>query len=186
MVWQCNDKYKGDRCYTPHLTEHEIKAAFLAAFNGILHDRAEIVAAYSEVLEALTDTADLDAERERLEQETEVVMGLIRAIIEENARKAQDQDEYQRKYTGFCNRFEAARNRLTEIQDACLERTAKRVKIQMFMERLDRHSELVADFDEELWYSTVDSVTVYADKKMTFTFRDGRQVDIDRKMWRAA
>ena len=67
-----------------------------------------------------------------------------------------------------------------------MERTAKRVKIQMFIEEIGRCDGLVADFDEELWYSTVDSVTVYEDKKMTFTFRDGRQVDIDRKMWRAA
>lgn len=190
VIWRCNDKYKDKIrkacCHTPHLTEDEIKAAFLAAFNGILHDRAEIMAAYGEVMEALTDTADLDAERERLEQETEVVMGLIRAIIEENARKAQDQEEYQRKYTGYCERFEAARNRLAEIQDACLERTAKRVKIQMFMEEIERRDGLVDGFDEELWYSTADSVTVYEDKKMTFTFRDGRRVDIDSKMWRAA
>jgi len=190
VIWRCNDKYKDKIrkacCHTPHLTEDEIKSAFLAAFNGILHDRAEIMAAYGEVMEALTDTADLDAERERLEQETEVVMGLIRAIIEENARKAQDQEEYQRKYTGYCERFEAARNRLAEIQDACLERTAKRVKIQMFMEEIERRDGLVDGFDEELWYSTVDSVTVYEDKKMTFTFRDGRRVDIDSKMWRAA
>lgn len=190
VIWRCNDKYKdkirGACCHTPHLTEDEIKAAFLAAFNGILHDRAEIMAAYGEVIEALTDTADLDAERERLEQETEVVMGLIRAIIEENARKAQDQEEYKRKYTGYCERFEAARNRLAEIQDACLERTAKRVKIQMFMEEIQRRDGLADDFDEELWYSTVDYVTVYEDKKMTFTFRDGRRVDIDSKMWRAA
>ena len=190
VIWRCNDKYKDKIrkacCHTPHLTEDEIKAAFLAAFNRILHDRAEIMSAYGEVMEALTDTADLDAERERLEQEAEVVMGLIRAIIEENARKAQNQEEYQRKYTGYCERFEAVRNRLSEIQDACLERTAKRVKIQMFIEEIGRCDGLVADFDEELWYSTVDSVTVYEDKKMTFTFRDGRQVDIDRKMWRAA
>ena len=46
-----------------HLTESEIKAAFLSAFNAILHDRAEIMAAYNEVIEALTDTSDLDAER---------------------------------------------------------------------------------------------------------------------------
>lgn len=190
VIWRCNDKYKDKIrkacCHTPHLTEDEVKAAFLAAFNGILHDRVEIMAAYGEVMEALTDTADLDAERERLEQETEVVLGLIRAIIEENSRKAQDQEEYQRKYTGYCERFEAARNRLAEIQDACLERTAKRVKIQMFMEEIERSDGLVDGFDEELWYSTVDSVTVYEDKKMTFIFRDGRRVDIDSKMWRAA
>ena len=63
LIWQCNNKYKGGHCHTPHLTESEVKAAFLSAFNAILHDRAEIMAAYNEVIEALTDTSDLDAER---------------------------------------------------------------------------------------------------------------------------
>ena len=45
---------------------------------------------------------------------------------------------------------------------------------------------LVEVFDEELWYSTVDFVTVYADKRLVFTFRDGRQVEIPNTKWRAA
>ena len=31
LIWQCNNKYKGGHCHTPHLTESEIKAAFLSA-----------------------------------------------------------------------------------------------------------------------------------------------------------
>lgn len=186
VIWQCNEKNRGQHCSTPHLTEEEIKRAFLAAFNGLLNEREEILAAYNEVIEALTDTTDLDAEHERLEQETEVVLELIRKCIDENARKAQDQEEYQRRYIGYCERFETARNRLAVIEDTCLERTAKRAKIQMFIERLEKCSELVSDFDEELWYSTVDSVTVYEGKRMVFNFRNGQQVEIFKEMWRAA
>ena len=36
LVWQCNEKYRGQHCSTPHLAEGEIKAAFLAAFNIVL------------------------------------------------------------------------------------------------------------------------------------------------------
>ena len=56
----------------------------------------------------------------------------------------------------------------------------------MFLDTLNNQSELVTEFDEELWYSTVDSVTVYKDMRMVFTFRDGRQVEITAELWRAA
>ena len=168
------------------MTEEEIKAAFLIAFNMVLGEREEIMEAYKDVIEALTDTSDLDVEREQLESESEVVLELIRKCVSENAQKAQDQTEYQRKYENYCGRFEQARARLAEIADLCLERTAKRVKIQMFMDKLKDYSDLVLEFDEELWYSTVDHVTVYEDKRMVFTFRDGKQVDIYSDMWEAA
>lgn len=186
LVWQCNKKYRGGHCHTPHLEDTEVRAAFLTAFNAILNDRAEILVAYGEVIEALTNTADLDVERGELQNEADVVMELMKKAIFENAHKAQDQEEYQRKYEGYCVRFEKARNRLAEIEDICLERTAKKVKIQMFMERLEKYGDLVTEFDEELWYSTVDYVMVFEDKRMVFTFRDGTEVTVKKGAWEAA
>ena len=102
-----------------------------------------------------------------MENESEVVLGLIQKIISENAQTAMDQEEYNRRYDAYSERFEAARKRL-------------------FMENMNNHQELVQSFDEELWYSTVDYVTVYEDKRLVFTFRDGRQVEITAELWRAA
>ena len=170
----------------PHLTEGEIKAAFLAAFNIVLGSRDDIIEAYEEVIAALTDTADLDAEQETLENESEVVLGLIQKIISENAQTAMDQEEYNRRYDAYSERFEAARKRLAEIAELRQERNAKKTRIRLFMENMNSHQELVQSFDEELWYSTVDYVTVYEDKRQVFTFRDGRQVEITAELWRAA
>ena len=39
---------------------------------------------------------------------------------------------------------------------------------------------------EKHWYSTVDYVTVYEDKRLVFTFRDGRQVEVTAELWKAA
>lgn len=58
---------------------------------------------------------------------------------------------------------------------------AKKVKIQMFMERLEKYGDLVTEFDEELWYSMVDYVTVFEDKRMFFTFRMVRRLRLKRK-----
>jgi len=186
LVWQCNEKHRGRKCRTPHLTEAEIKRAFLTAFNKVLGNRAEIMAAYQEVMEALTDTSDLDKEQEELESESEVTMELIRKVIADNAQKAMDQEEYERKYAGYCERYEAARIRLAEIGELRLERSAKHTKIAMFLEKLESSAGLVTEFDEELWYTTVDFVTVFEDMRMVFTFRDGNTVEVKKREWKAA
>lgn len=86
----------------------------------------------------------------------------------------------------YSERFEAARKRLAEIAELRQERNAKKTRIRLFMENMNNHQELVQSFDEELWYSTVDYVTVYEDKRLVFTFRDGRQIEITAELWRAA
>lgn len=186
VVWQCNEKHRGQHCTTPHFTEPEMQAAFLAAFNQVLEERDGIIAAYQDVMEALTDTADLDAERGQLQNEMEVTEELIRKAIDDNAHNALDQQAYQQRYNDLCQRYGKAQARLGEVESQRLERTAKRVKIKLFMEQLNARDMLVEVFDEELWYSTVDFVTVYADKRLVFTFRDGRQVEIPNTKWRAA
>ena len=163
-----------------------MQAAFLAAFNQALEERDEIIAAYQDVMDALTDTADLDAERGQLQNEMEVTVELIRKTIDDTARHALDQQEYQQRYNDLCQRYEKAQARLGEVENQRLERTAKRVKIMLFMEQLNARDTLVETFDEELWYSTVDFVTVLENKELIFTFRDGRKVQISNTKWRAA
>ena len=64
----------------------------------MLGNGEEIIEAYREVIGGLTDTANLDAEQERLQSEGEVVMGLIQKIIADNARKAMGQEEYGKSW----------------------------------------------------------------------------------------
>jgi DNA invertase Pin-like site-specific DNA recombinase len=188
VVWQCNGKYAGGkRCAAPHLTDSQIQAAFLAAFNARLDNKAEIFEAYDEVLRILTDNSALNTEAAALTEECEVVMELTRKCVQENATAALDQNEYQRRYDGLAKRYEATRARLAEIDAARLERGAKRTNITRFLKTLVKQGDdIVAEFDEELWYITVDFITVHADGRLTVTFRDGFAVEIEQEIWRAA
>ena len=84
-------------------------------------------------------------------------------------------------------RYEAASARLAEINAARLERNAKRINITRFLKTLVKHGDdLVTKFDEELWYTTVDHITVHADGRLAVTFRDGFEVSIAAEIWKAA
>ena len=186
-VWQCNEKYKGGPiCRAPHLTDEQIVAAFLAAFNQRLENRDVIFAAYDEALIELTDTTTLDAEAAALTNECEVVTALIRKSVQENAQIAQDQAAYLERHNTLEGRYNEARARLGEIEAARIERRAKRANINRFLKALQRQDHIVTDFDEELWYITLDRIEVFHDGRLRVIFRDGAAVEIRGAQWKAA
>jgi len=179
MVWSCNGKhYGGQKCNTPRLTNEEIQTAFVSAFNNLINNKAEIMQAYKKICGELTDTGAIDAQRAEIQREYDVVMGLIQKCIEENAHTALDQQDYNKRYDGDMARLEASRNRLAELDAERLARISKRTNITRFMETLKQRDGLISEFDEELWYITVDNIKIHNGKRIVFTFKNGSIVEI--------
>ena len=83
-IWRCNSKFTGEeKCQTPHLTEEEIKARFLDAFNALVADKEQLLDECRTMQAALTDTGSLDSEIAALLSEMEVVAELTKRCIEE-------------------------------------------------------------------------------------------------------
>ena len=40
VIYRCNRKYNGEKCETPHVTEEEVKAAFVSAYNQLSEKRS--------------------------------------------------------------------------------------------------------------------------------------------------
>jgi len=145
VIYRCNKKYDGHKCQTPHVTEEEIKAAFVTAFNKLVtEERAganvasrscastsascaseEIVANAHLVRRALCDTAELEQEKASVGQELAVLVEMTQNCIAENARIAQGQGEYQTRYNGLVERYEKAKARFDEVTEAIAQRSAK-------------------------------------------------------------
>ena len=66
VIYRCNRKYDADKCATPHVTEEEIKAAFLKALNRLIDGKGEIIANTTAICQTLCDTASLEKEKEIL------------------------------------------------------------------------------------------------------------------------
>ena len=94
-VWQCNARFvKGTGCQAPHLSEPMIEQKFLAAFNQLLAQRDFIADDMQAIIRQLTNTAELDAEKEALQVEMGIVSERIRQVVSQNASAALDQEEY--------------------------------------------------------------------------------------------
>ena len=99
VVYQCNHKFEGaKKCSTPHLTEAEIKAAFVKAVNQLLKSKDDMLENIRLVREQICDTTELEAERQQLMEEMKLLSDMVQKCISENARIAQDQSDYQNRY----------------------------------------------------------------------------------------
>ena len=179
VIWQCNHKFDGgEKCSTPHLDEETIKQLFIKALNILAKERDLIIAGFEEIRDTAFSSAALEAEAEVLTSEVNTVAELIQKCIDENARVAQNQSEYQKRYDALVQRFETAKAKLDEAQAAIAKTKAQRQMMENFMETLRSLPEQVEIFDEGTWYALCDYITVYGKDDIRVTFQNGTEITV--------
>lgn len=175
-IYRCNDKFKR-HCQTPHLTENEIKGAFIRAVNQLIENKEDILSNITMLKKRLTDTASLEKERDALELDLNMLTDQVQQLIAENAQVAQDQDEYGRKYNGLVSRYEETKKKYDQVCDAIQQCVDRYWKLDNFMKNLQKQN-LVYEFDERLWCSLVDFIIVYSKVKIQIVFKNGTKIHV--------
>lgn len=178
VIWRCNEKYKNDkRCQTAHITEDDVKQRFLAAFNILVGKRDELLSNCRLVQQVLCDQSAIDAEIAELHREIEIVSELTSRAIYENARVAVSQEEFSDRHTGYIERYRKATERLAELDEERRERHNKMLLLEAFIKDIETRPLVVDEFDEKLWLAAVNKVTVLADGRLLFSFKDGTEIE---------
>ena len=123
------------------------------------------------------DFAGLCEENLASNGEVEVVVGLMERCVTENARVALDQDEYTQRYNGLVSRYETVKAQYDEVTQAVADKTDRKKLLEQFLHTVEVQ-EPVAQFDERLWSSLVDFLTVYSEKNIRVTFKDGTEIQV--------
>ncbi|MEF9989694.1 MAG: zinc ribbon domain-containing protein, partial [Christensenellaceae bacterium] len=177
-IWRCNDKYKGDsKCKTPHFTEDELKARFVAAFNQLIDVRDELIADIGIAKIALCDNSKMALEIVQLESEMEVAAELSRKIIFENAQMIMNQTEFNAKNDEYLKRYKQANDKITELTEKQRKQKAKALLLDRFALKLQAQSEVIEKFDIDLWTATIHYVTATKTGKLIFVFKDGTKIE---------
>lgn len=176
VVYRCNNKYNDTVCETAHVTEDEVKSAFISAFNQLLSEKKEIIANIEIIRKTVCQTKALEEEKNRLEDEMNVVVEMTQNIVAENARVAQDQEEYQKRYDSLVKRYDGIKARYDEVVDAIAAKNAQNERLSQFIKNLKAQDGIITEFDDRLWGDMVDFVTVGRKKEIVVTFRDGTEI----------
>lgn len=173
-IYRCNDKFK-NHCKTPHLTENEIKDVFVRAVNKLISNRDEIISNILLLKERLTDTESLEKKRDVLNCDLKFLANRVQQLIEENAQVAQNQNEYDQKYNELVRRYEESKAKYNQICNTIKRRITRGRQLGTFLKEIEEAA-LLEKFDECLWGSLVDFITVYDKENIRVTFRDGTEI----------
>lgn len=149
---------------------------FVATLNAVIDSKDNILEDCRLMQTTLTDCTNIDAETKSLLEEIDVVTELTKRCIAENSQMAQNQEEYAARYNGFVERYEKATARLEQLRTTKAEREAQAEAIGAFMFEVQELATLT-EFDEKLWLTVIDTVTVHTDGRMTFKFQGGTEID---------
>ena len=176
-IWQCNHKYRGNKkCQTPHLDEETIKELFVKAANKLLEEKDEIIANFESIKNVLYDTIPLEAQQSELQNEIEIVTEMIQQCINENAKVALNQEEYQKRYDGLVQRFNTTKANLETVSAALNDKVTRRKTMEQFLLDLKKQDKLLTDFDPLLWRSLVEYVDSKDKDDVHFIFKNGSTI----------
>ena len=180
IVYRCNQKYKkGEsriKCKTPHLREEQMKKCFIFAVNELIKNKREIIDNIETAKKLLCNTAALEEECGKLQQELNVIVGMVESCISENSRVAQNQDEYRKRYNSLVEKYESIKTQIEEKEQLISDNIAKSRTFDMFIKELKKQEELVTEFDENLWGSLLETMTVYSKDKIVVRFKNGTEI----------
>lgn len=150
----------------------------MQALNKLMDTKDEVIENIELLIQMVSDNTELIAERDHLVQELGVMVGMMNDMIAENAHRAQDQTEYQKRYDALDARYDGAN---AKYEKACNDLEEKQAQMEILwneLEMLKQQAGTVTEFDEGLWEALVDYVTVYSREDVRFTFKHGVDIKI--------
>ena len=177
VIWQCNRKFKNEtKCTTPHVDEEILKERFLQAVSEYMADPEERIEGLRSVHRTLSCTDFIDADIEEKEAELELLSGMIRNCVMMNASASLTEQEYQAQYTELSQRYESTKAGYEALLDRRKQMEATAIVFSGILFRLAELPQIPMEFNETLWHTLVDHVTVHNDERIVFTFTDGTEI----------
>ncbi|HWR29535.1 MAG TPA: recombinase family protein [Negativicutes bacterium] len=173
VIWRCQHKYdNGEPCKTPHVTEDQIKAAFVAEMNRMIANKDQVLTDIRTLISTLTDTRELEERETAAVKELEAVSEMMRILVDDYARARVEQKVYDDRYAELLAQSQALEEQIAEIGEQREQRRARKRELDAFYKMLKTMGPII-EFDEELWNFAVEKLKVHVDGQITFAFRTG-------------
>lgn len=185
IVYRCNNKYnKEKRCQTPNIKEEIIEKAFVEAYNEFVSDKAQVIEDCMLVKETVGDTSQIEKKISEYEKEYEIVIDIVNKLVNDNSRRAMNQDEFKKKYEEYEKKYNSIVKKLETLKSEKAKKEIQVREIDRFIKDLENRPGLLDCWDQDIWRMFVDRATVYKDRRIVFKFFDGKEITKDLDNYR--
>ncbi len=101
---------------------------------------------------------------------------LVENLIHDNARRNQDQEEYERHYQELVSQFNAAKAKMESLLE---EKQSKLDRIEIlnaFIASLEDKETIIDEFSTDLWNLMIQEALVNEDGTIKFVFKNGTEI----------
>ncbi len=178
VIWQCNNKFKGQQlCSTPHLYEDEIKQRFTNAFSMFFQRKDLIIETCQELIATISDTSAIDKKIEKLMQELSIIENTNREMVLEFAQSPERPTDYDERHEAMTKEYTEKFSKLQKLEQKRTDQLNRAETMQNMVHRLSETTDVVDGFDDSLWRTMIEKVTVFHDNRMIFQFLDGTEIE---------
>lgn len=96
-------------------------------------EKDEIIANTEMIQKMLCDNSELEAKCDALQEEIAVTVELTQNAVAENARVAQDQDDYNKRYNALVERYDRLKAQYDEVSTAISDNEARYEQMGRFI-----------------------------------------------------
>lgn len=176
-IWQCNAKFKNaEKCTTPHLTENEIKEAFVKALNQFIENKDNIIPDLKAIQNLLMNTTELETQLADSQAELEIASGLLNGYF--NGNPVTEQDIASGRFEAIQERYNKAKKNTDDLIAKINDRKNRNRQIQHFINKVEKLNMTFDSFDENAWLGLANHMTIYSKDKITVTFKCGTEIAI--------
>lgn len=178
VIWQCNNKFKGQQlCSTPHLYEDKIKQRFINAFSMFFQEKDLILETVQMLIESISDTSALNTKIEKTIQEMSNTSALNQMHIQNNIVTARNKEEFDRRHDELVQQYESQKTIYEKLMQKKSNQQNKVKQLQQLVLHLEKADTPIDTFDENLWRTMIEKVTIFHDNRMFFQFLDGTEIE---------
>ena len=141
-------------------------------------EKDEIIENFNTVKDSLFDVRQLKMEQLQLQEESNIITKMIQKCINESVyiTTTSDKAGCQKRCDELEKRLDSVQVRLSEVGQTITKRQIHREKIGVFLKKLQKQKDIITEFDEDLWYSLVEYVTVFDRENVCFRFKNGAEI----------
>jgi hypothetical protein len=132
------------------LDENSINARFISAANLLLAGRAEAIKNYQATLKTVFDVSRLKAEQDALQEKMSVVSEMMQKMIHQNASTAQNQEEYNQKFSSMSERFDTAKAKYDAVTEQIDDKLLRKGQMDDFLKLLKKQDGELTEFSDSL------------------------------------
>ena len=128
------------------------------------------------MIDVLFITVELEAKRDKLMEEAQIIADAVQQSIAENAHTALDQTAYQKHYDDLTSRYDNLTKQIDELNEKIQKTQSQKASYEDFLIAFEKTPDSLTEFSLDVWSGLVDHVTVYAKDNIRVTFRNGQEI----------